>query len=51
MRICFFIWCVCVCVCVLSWSAVGGGEEGGALLIHLCGSATPSFMQQTEPFL
>ena len=29
----------------------GGGTEGGAILLHFCGSPGPSFKQENEPFL
>ena len=32
-------------------SASGGGTEGGAILLHVCGSPDPLFMQRNEPFL
>ena len=32
-------------------SASGGSTEGGAILLHVCGSSDPCFMQQNEPFL
>ena len=32
-------------------SAAGKGTEGGAILLHFCGSPDPFFVQQNEPFL